>query len=197
MNNRAAIDYIAPDSPAAMQNSAVPDLPADGFLLNPAIRYWPQDYYSACLRQMEVLRRANTYRCRMFAVPDDFQQPIPAYQTIEYQVQMTPGSFIWGFRFNQYDSSYTAQPPNGVVVKVTESCTGLALVSEFYTPSAEAYFDSGATPRGPYPMPLLLPQPKLVLEPGDVNVEMCNLLNEPAYCQYVLLVAEPCLRVDE
>ena len=73
----------------------VPDI-MDGFTLNPSIRYRPNWYYPMALGQLDILRRANTYRPKIYSLPDEFNTPIPARETREFQLRLTPGSYIWG-----------------------------------------------------------------------------------------------------
>jgi len=172
------------------------NIPNDGFTLNPATRLLPNRYTPGALGQMDVLRRANTYRPRWFLVPDDFNQPLAAYSTLEYQITVSGGSYLWGLCFIQTNAAFTEVAPTGVVFQITEACNGLALFDDFVSGSAFAHFQAAALPRG---MELVQPltQPRLFLEPGNVNVEMCNLSATTQNCQLLLLFAEPITIVSE
>lgn len=172
-------------------------IPVDGFTLNPAMRLFPYDYSAGALAQMDVLRRAATYRPRWYCVPDDFNQPIPAYTTLEYQIKVSAGSYLWGWRFLQFNSTTWAQvAPTGVVVKITEVCTGIPIMREFVEGSAYAQYNASPQTRG-IVLPSMLTQPRLLLEPGDVSVEMCNLTSAVVYCQMLLHCAETCEVIEE
>lgn len=169
--------------------------PVDGFLYNPSIRYWPEQYMSGALAQMDTLRRANTYRPRAYAVPDDFNQPIPAYGTLEYQIKVAGGSYLWGMQFRQYSAAYVEQAPTNIVIQVTEACTGIAVCQEFYWATGISEFAAVGL-LGGIPMPFVLPQPRLFTSPGDINVEMSNLAAAVQFCQLTLYFAEPCEVVE-
>lgn len=170
--------------------------PMDGFLFNPSIRYWPEQYMAGALAQMDTLRRANTYRPRAYAIPDDFNQPIPAYGTLEYQIKVAGGSYLWGMQFRQYSAAYAEQAPTNIVVQVTEACTGIAVSQEFYWPTGISEFSAAPGLLGGIPMPFVLPQPRLFVSPGDINVELSNLAAAQQLCQLTLYFAEPCEVVE-
>ena len=176
---------------------------ADAFSINPFTIAVPYVYYPGALAQMDTLRRANTYRPRWYCIPDDFNQPLQPYETLEYQIKVTGGSYLWGIRFVQYDDSdvsgrenWAAMAPDNVVIQVTEACTGIELFREFISPQGFAFFQPGAGFRG-MALPHLLTQPRLFLEPGDINVEMCNLSGLTQRCQLILHFAEPANIVEE
>lgn len=172
------------------------NIPVDGFTLNPTILLWPYAYTAGALAQMEVLRRANTYRPRIYAVPDDFNQPLDAYQTLEYQIKVAAGSYVWGVMFHQYSAGWLQQDPTGVVVQITDACTGIPFYSEFAQPKGISGYDSTPYP-GLASMPQLLTQPRLILEPGDINVELCNVGSTTQRCQLLIFTAEPCEVIAE
>jgi hypothetical protein len=169
--------------------------PVDGFLYNPSIRYWPGQYMAGALAQMDTLRRANTYRPRAYAVPDDFNQPLPAYGTLEYQIKVAGGSYLWGMQFRQYSAAYAEQAPTSIVIQVTEACTGIPVCQEFYWPRGISEYSTAGL-EGGIPMPFVLPQPRLFTAPGDINLELSNLSGSAQYCQLTLYFAEPCEMVE-
>ena len=169
---------------------------ADAFSTNPITVAVPYVYYPGALAQMDTLRRANTYRPRWFCIPDDFNQPLQPYETLEYQIKATGGSYLWGMRFVQYSGVWGQQAPAQVVVQITEACTGIELFREFASPAGIAFYTTTTEGRG-FALPHLLTQPRLFLEPGDINVEMCNLSGEVQNCQLILHFAEPANIVEE
>ena len=169
--------------------------PIDGFVLNPYTVLKPYDYYPGALGQLGALRRANTYRARIYAVPDDFNQPLQAYETLEYNVKVTGGSYLWGLRFVQYSPVWTQQAPANVVVQLTEACTGIELYREFSTTGGLAFYTAATQGRG-FHLPHILTQPRLLLDPGEITVELCNLSGSVQYCQLLLHTAEPASLVE-
>lgn len=174
------------------------NIPLDGFAFNPFTILKPYDYYSGALGQMDTLRRANTYRARIHAVPDDFNQPLQPFETLEYQVKVTGGSYLWGVRFVQYSPQWVQQPPSAITLQITESCTGIELYREFTDPAAIAFYTAATEGRG-FHLPHLLTEPRLFLEPGGVTVELCNMAIDldPQYCQVLLHFAEPADLIEQ
>src|SRR5580658_1697708 len=95
----------------------------DGFIFNTRLLN-VQSYFSNVLAQLEPLRRANGYRLRMWGVPTPDDLPIPAYESVEYQIQCQPGSYLWGFNF-WASGSQSLQPVNAI--RIVDSCTQLPL----------------------------------------------------------------------
>jgi hypothetical protein len=172
------------------------NLPADGFTLNPAIRLWPYNYVAGALAQMDTLRRAATYRPRIYAVPDDYNQPLDGYETLEYQIKLASGSYIWGMMFRQYSAGWAQQDPTSVVIQLSEACTGVPFYSEFSQAQGLAFYTASPLASG-IAMPHILTQPRIILEPGDVNVELCNLSSASQRCQLLIFTAEPCETIIE
>jgi hypothetical protein len=172
------------------------NIPMDGFTLNPYTILKPYDYHAGALGQMDTLRRANTYRARIHVVPDDFNQPLQPYETLEYEVKVAGGSYLWGVRFVAYDSQWAQAAPGGVTVQVTEACTGIELYREFTNPAAVAFYTTDTQGRG-FHVPHLLTEPRLFLEPGGVTVEVCNLTSTLQRCQLLLHFAEPADLIEQ
>ena len=169
----------------------------DGFVYNTAIRYTAMNYYPIALAQLETLRRANLLRPRWFVLPDDQDTPIAAYQTMEYQVSVSPGSYLWAINAVTYDSSYDPITSDNILLQVTDSCTGVALFSDFATTRGmSTQPNAPVNPLG-YPIPQLLAAPRLILEPGLVTVEIANRSAASIITQVVLFFAEPCLMTGE
>lgn len=183
---------------------AMPDQPPDnsplrdGFTYNlsPFARATPFRYYAAALQNLEVLRRANLYRPRWYVFPDDINQPLPAYETLEYQISVTAGSYLWGYNFTELDSDQDATTPSNILIQVTEACTGIELFQDFVGGLALSQYQASADQRGK-PNPQILSTPRLVLEPGLVNLELSNRAATTTYCQLLLLFAEPMIMLGE
>ena len=172
----------------------------DGFLYNPAIRYTGSKYFALALSQLEILRRANLYNPRWWVVPDDLTQPVAAYDTLEYQLKVEGGSYLWGLQYNEYtveEGHWSISTPSNILIEVTDSCTGIPLFNDFAGGSAYSTYKAPSSDLRGAPTPILLPQPKLILEPGLVDVELANKGGNSVYCQLLLLFAQPCGVVGE
>lgn len=175
----------------------------DGFSLNLNIRYLPYHYPAACLNQSSVLRRANLYRARWIVQPDDLNTPIPAYDTFEGQVHIMPGSYLWGFQVTQFEAgTFILVAAADVIIQVTDACTGVPLFSDYMAGSGFSPFS--AAPGAPADArcgmgmaPHLLTQPRLIMEPGLINIEIANRATTTTRCQLLLFFAEPCVVLNE
>lgn len=173
--------------------------PIDAFVYNPAIRYRPYEYMGLALAGMDVLRRANTYRPKLYCVPDDFNQPIQAYETVEHQVRVTPNSYVWGLQCNQYSLAdggpgWAVIAGANVWIQITDSCNGLVYFSDFARGTAMQTLKGTPTDQRWQHHPHLLTQPRLVLEPGLLAVELANDSAANLRCQLIIFTAEPCER---
>lgn len=173
----------------------------DGFTLNSRVLN-AISYFQNVLAQLEPLRRANGYRMRMWGVPDPQDLPIPAFESVEYQIQCQPGAYLWGFNF--YASAGTSQPASAQPInsiRITDGCTQLPLADK--PTLAVAYSGTlvgggvQAFGLGQNRQQVMLPQPYLVAAPGLMNVEVTNGSPYPSQCQLLLMFAEPCINEKE
>lgn len=168
----------------------------DGFSYNSSLLWLPLRFFPNCLVQLDILRRAANYRPRWFVVPDDLGQPIQPYDTFYYQIAVNPGSYLWGYMF----SSISATAPGGgstpttasdLLIQAVDACTGVALNMDFINGGgAHSNFNSRM-------VPILLTQPRAILEPGLVNCEISNRTANTITCQLIMLFAEPCRVLNE
>jgi hypothetical protein len=169
----------------------------DGFMYNTELKpYIPDRYFPLALAQMEILRRAVNFRPRWFVIPDDISQPIQPYSTLYYQIQISGGSWLWGYNFN----SISALDPNGdptettagdICVQMVESCTGIPLFMDFANGGGcNANFQSRC-------IPIILRQARPISDPGVVNVELTNRTGNTITCQALVHFAEPCKIITE
>jgi len=173
------------------------DAVLDGFSLNLNIRYLPYHYHAACLSQSEVLRRANLYRARWVVMPDDMNTPIAAYDTFEGQIKVQPGAYLWGFQATQFNAAFVAVAAADVIIQVTDACTGIPLFSDYAAGSGFTPFSAIAADAHGGIAPHLLTQPRLIMEPGLLNVEIANRAVTAMRCQLLLCFSEPCVVLDD
>jgi len=142
------------------------------------------------------LRRANNYRARWWVVPDDQNQPIEPYDTLYYQVGMAEGTYFYGYSFATLsaldpDGAPIATTATDILVEMVDSCTGVPLFMDFVDGN-NVHSDNSAACQ-----PILVTQPRLLLEPGLVNVQLSNKTGNTITCQILLHFAEPCRLVTE
>jgi hypothetical protein len=85
-------------------------------------------------REFEALRRAGGYRQKHWCTPKDSTTPIPARDSYEYQVEMKPGSAIWGYTFTGFNSLNDETDVLQIMsFQVRDACDDVPLLSEFGT----------------------------------------------------------------
>jgi hypothetical protein len=168
----------------------------DGLTLNTRIVHL-LSYYHNCLSQLEDLRRASGLRFRMLGVPDPQFLPIPPYEVVEQQMQVQPGSYLWGWNFWASQSG-GMNPVNAI--RIVDSCTELPIIDRPVLSTLMANANvNGQTQLniGQNRGVILLAKPYLVGAPGLINVEITNGANASSQCQLLLMLAEPCLNEQE
>jgi hypothetical protein len=176
----------------------------DGFILSASQLYLPIIYRASALAQMEVLRRSRGYRTRWYLVPDDLEDPIPAYGQVELQINVPPGSYLWGLAFTIPTRLNDSLSTTVCHVQITDACTETAIFSDYVMEQNVVSLvpgNGGQNRRNP----MILAQPALIGQPGLVDVEIFNGSTDGSTppvgvtlnCQLALLFAEPCVPPEE
>ncbi len=88
-------------------------------------------FQSLAIEQYEVLRRSSGLRQKQWPVPTDvLSQPIPAFDSLEYQLDVGIGAVIWGYMFvgpteQQIDNGYAT-----IAWQVRDACDDQAFFEE-------------------------------------------------------------------
>lgn len=160
----------------------------DGFMYNTSLLLLANRFGPMALGEMEIVRRAHNLRPRWWCIPDDFGEPIAPYDTFQFQVDVAPGSYLFGMMFCVITPGALV---TDMLISVTDSCTGIPLFNDFVNcGGVSSNFNSKM-------LPVLLTKPRLILEPGLVNVEIANRTNANRNCQLLLMFAEPCRVFEE
>lgn len=161
----------------------------DAFLYSASLLYLPTTFRASVYAQMDVLRRTRGYRSRDFLVPEDVIEPVQAYSQIEYQIQVNPGSYVWGLILSAPDELNEVESSEQFLhVQITDNCTETPFFSD-YVRGNNLKPVTGPGLRHPS----LLTQPRIIGEPGTVNVEVYNNSANNVFCQLVIMCAEPCV----
>ena len=168
----------------------------DGFSYNTMLLWQHCRFFPNALAQLDVLRRAVNYRTRWWVIPDDIDQPIQPYDTLYFQCEVSGGSYLWGWNFCSVSALNPAGAPtettaSDILIQVVDACTGIPLFQDFANGGG---YHSNSSARM---FPILLTQPRLILEPGLVNVEISNRTPNTITCQLLLHFAESCKLIDE
>lgn len=166
----------------------------DGFVLSASQLYLPGLYRPAVLSQMDVLRRAAAYRNRQYVVPNQLQTVIAAYSQVEQQVSVQPGTYVWGLTFTApFDE--IADASSYIRIQLTDACTETPFFADYMRgPGLEA--TAAAAGNFVTRNPVLLPQPRLIGNPGLIDVELYNSADVDIDAQLLILVAEPAIPPD-
>lgn len=160
----------------------------------------PNRYLPAVMGQLETIRKAGAYRSRWYVCPEDSRQVIAGYDTVEQQVRIVPGSWLYGLMFSQAAPPGSQEPgayvaPSNLTLKLSEGSTGIGFSDDYV--GALAFAGGAVQYRWPG-RPYLLSQPRLIVDPGFLNVEISNLLpTATGRVQLVLLCAEPCVVIED
>lgn len=173
----------------------------DGFTYNSRVMH-VSSYYHSAVAQLEGLRRANGFRPRWFGVPTSDQIPIPPFGSVEYQVVVQPGAYLWALNF----WAETATPNTATQLfnsfRIVDACTELPIMDR---PGLGALVSNNSVvgPTGTVATlgqnfgQTLLPQPYLINAPGSLNVEVTNGGPTSSHCQLLLCIAEPSINEKE
>jgi hypothetical protein len=168
----------------------------DGFSYNTMLLWLWNRFFPNALAQLDVLRRAANYRTRWWVIPDDIDQPIQPYDTLYFQCEVSAGSYLWGYSFASISATDPSDTPvattaSDILLQAVDSCTGIPLFQDFAN-GGGCHSDFSARM-----LPILLSQPRLILEPGLVNVEMANRTPNTIFCQWLMHYAESCKLINE
>jgi len=127
-------------------------------------------------------------------IPDDLES-IAAFDTFYYQVRTVGGAYLWGYRFSNVTPGGGA--PTDALIQATDSCSGVPLFQDYISGGGATVNQLNTPDFGARVNPILLSQPRLILEEGLVNVEIANKSAAALTCQLLLMFAEPCRLITE
>jgi len=174
-----------------VDDTSMSELPiVDGFTYSLSTRMLPTTYRALASAQFEVLRRASNYQIKMYSAPDNANATIPAFSQNEYLVRMRPGTYIWGIWMAAQLVDGEEPSLEEVYFEVTDMSTGEKVLSDYAIAQmisavlspTERYFNR---------YPVLLAEPRLVGQGGQITIETYNSSNSPLTIQLVLFCAEP------
>lgn len=156
----------------------------DGFLYDVTVRS-DLKFRPMAIEQFEVLRRSGSYRSRMWCIPPDSSSNapvIPAYDSYELQIQMIPGSVLWGFIWTPGSNE------GPFSINARDACTDVWFFNE--TIRADEYDSTNGDVPPPYQQSF--PRPIVIGGVGLVSVEICSQQSTPSTgLQLAFCGAEP------
>lgn len=162
----------------------------DGFNYHPNFLPSQLNYSMFSLGQMELLRRAATYRPYVVQMPEDQNLTLPAYSTYEYQLHLKPGSWIYAMHGAVYNliTGLPDSTPGRISIQLTESYSGLPLFNEpVDLATLFGHYFGGEDE----PVTVLMPEPRVMASPADLDIEVCNLTGSDYQWRLWILIAEP------
>lgn len=194
----------------------------DGFSYNQELQSFnPYDYRVDCLKALEPLRRAASYRPKIYARPDIKYNVanVPGLQpftNIQQQVRMVPGTWIWGIGVGVINYTIDLGVPvasqsnafnvqNCFYFNLRDDSTGTLLWQDWI--SEVNFYPSvlnggGRTLNNKSMFCMLMSEPRCILDPGIVTIEIStngaegdgtSFVSTP---QLILYCAEPCPDTD-
>ena len=138
-------------------------------------------YGSQAIDAAASVRGAANYEPFIFALPEDAAHTLDARGTYDGRLSVLPGSYI------THITAASAQAA-GMRVQITDLGTNATLFSkplQYQNMSGQGSASGVTTPC------YFLPIPKLVLEPGIIQISIQNLATVPNIVQVCLFVAQP------
>jgi hypothetical protein len=167
----------------------------DGFTYNPQLRANSENYDIVALGQLELLRRTKGFIPKLYAVPDFTDGAIPNFQTIQQQISVTPGSWLWAV--TAISGAAEIPQDNQFFVTIRDDDTGDSLFNyQFIANQTIRPFSTDATSPASgaaFNVQKKLTQPRLISGRGilDVQISATNNFSAVPY-QVILCVAQPC-----
>lgn len=161
----------------------------DGFVYSGSQRRSPHSYDTLALGQLELLRRANGYTPRILAVPEWTSGVIGPYETIQQQIQVPPGSYLWSI------TNTVVVDPLSFVVTVRDDSTG----AELFPFTSDGMFRNGGStlPSNQFPTQVnpKLTTPYLISGNGSLTVRVSNTnpTQTAQLVQFIFQFAVPCV----
>ncbi len=150
--------------------------------LFPQFRELPHRFYSIVAAGAQVLRAAERGEPLLLVMPEPTSASLPAGAIYEARVGFHPESYILGF-------SGTSQQAAGFEVRIQDRRDDAL----FWTRAIRHANLTGGSSGPPYNSVFYLPKPRLILEPGLLNVRLRNLdLVNANTVQFVIHVVQPC-----
>ena len=135
------------------------------------------------IAQLAALSNDPCYQPKYYGIPDNNKEVIPANGNINYGLQITPGSLIWGVLHNQAVGN---NDNPGFVFNLKDIDMDL-MIWEGAIPDA---FVAGTNLTGPGFFPWLLTSPYPVVGRGLFSVNIYNNSGAPLRCNLTLGVLE-------
>lgn len=146
-------------------------------------------FQSLAIEMYEPLRRASGLRQKQWLVPTDvLTHPIPAWDSLEYQLDVGIGAVIWGYGFvgptvTTIDSGFAT-----MAWQVRDACDDQPFFEE---PITREFQLSGSGGQAPFPSPILLARPWIVGRPGLLNVTISSMFATDRQAQLILYGGVP------
>lgn len=169
------MDFIERQSPGL--------LVADGISLDSRFRDLPARWKTVVYNNLNQIRMLPGYMMRIYSAPYPLSTVIPGKKVNQSQIQMVPGTYIWGVRFvNQ--SGPTLALARDFSLRIREINKGGLTGANFINAGC---FAPGTGSQSN----LYIPVVPWFVESGKVNIEIMNTTTTDASCQLALFCLSP------
>lgn len=148
----------------------------------PQFRPRTRRYHAAALAELRRITSQPGYRPNAYPLPSEANASLPERALVEIRLSLPVGTYVWGF------SGSTSQTA-GFETQIVD----LRDNSPYFTAPVlwSNVTGQGTTPEGLSTPLFILPQPRLVIEPAVLKVQIKNLATATNLVQLVVFTAEP------
>lgn len=148
----------------------------------PQYRRGPHRYTRLALPELLRVTQQPGFQPNAYPLPSESNSSLPAGALVEVRLTLPVGSYIWGF-------SGSSSQAAGFETQIVD----LRQNSPFFQASVlwSNITGQGSTPEGISTPLFILPQPRLVIEPAVLKVQIKNLATAANTVQLVVFTAEP------
>lgn len=145
-------------------------------------RNGPRVFHGKAVEELQRVTRGTSYEPAAYPMPSPEKAQLPAKALAEIKLSVRPGVYVTGF-------SGSSSEPDGFDVQIVDDRHSDPF---FQRPvSWKNATVQGNLPTGAPMRLFLLPAPRLVIEPGQLRIQLKNLSANPNTIQFVVFTAEP------
>mgnify|MGYP004701943619 CR=1 FL=1 len=148
----------------------------------PQYRPGPHRYHTRALEELRRVTGSFGYQANAYPLPGASNATLPAAALVEVKLTLPVGSYVWGFSGSASDTA-------GFETQIVD----MRQNAPFFTAPVlwSNITGQGSTPQGISTPMFILPQPRLVIEPAVLRVQIKNLATGNNTVQLVIFTAEP------
>lgn len=147
----------------------------------PQFRMMARRFHTSALAELRRITSADDYEPWAYPLPPEDRAALPAKALGDFSLSVLPGCYVWAF-------SGSSSQPEGFEAQIID----LRHQAPFFqSPINWKNITGQGTVAGITQPLVILPQPRLVIDPGQLRVQIKNLSNNTNTVQLVVFTAEP------